>query len=717
MKKFALALIVFGAWLASGLLGVVPQKWEVRSKDDFLKGRLEGVAVSYEGVLSLSPREEKIEGPTEDFYLSFLATADGTIFLGTGHGGKIYRMGKDGQPELYFQVPEMDIYCLAQDRKGNLYAGTSPNGKIYKITEKGKGDSFFNPDEKYIWDLVFTETGSLLAAVGESGGIYEINPQGEGNLLVKAEENHILCMWIRPDGEIIAGSGGGGLVYRIAKGRSSVVFESPFEEIKSIALDKEGNIYAAASGTPTKAKKEEAAPVSTKIAAEVTVTASALPAEPGGAVSLLQPKEPGALYKISPDGVAKRLWHSADELVFSLLWEESQKRILVGTGNRGRIYAVDEDGNISLLLQKSSEQVYHFFPAESKTFILANNPSHLSVLYPDQRTEGEYISHVLDTKILSAWGKIIWEADLPSAASLQFQTRSGNSFEPNKTWSDWSPPYQKMDEQMLSPKARCVQFKALFKTQSGKVSPQLHKVRLFYLQVNVPPLITRLELLAPNEVFLKPPEQEEVIWGIGKNPARQDVKKEEGKTLVIAKKVERKGYQTVIWEAEDENDDRLSSIISIRKEGESLWRVLEEKWTEALFAFDTLSFPDGIYFIRITVSDQPSNPPGTGLQTEKVSAPLTIDNSPPAIKNFAATKEKNSIEVAFLAEDSFSPIKEVQYLIRPDEWKVVFPTDGICDSRQESFRFRLTLPPNADNLITVKVKDGHENVAVWRHVF
>jgi len=149
MKRLLVPVFVTLVFLVQALQGVVPQKWEVRSKDDFLKGKFDGISVSYDGILSLSPKEEKISGPEEEFYLSLLITPDGVSYLGTGHGGKIYRIRKGGEPELYFQVPEMDIYCLARDRKGDLYAGTSPNGKIWKITDKGR-EIFFSIHAKNI---------------------------------------------------------------------------------------------------------------------------------------------------------------------------------------------------------------------------------------------------------------------------------------------------------------------------------------------------------------------------------------------------------------------------------------------------------------------------------------------------------------------------------------------------------------------------------------
>jgi len=308
MKKKAIILIIAVFFIVLALKGVVPRKWELRSKSDFLRGKFEGISVSFDGYLSLSPREEEIEGPAEDFYLSFLMTPGGIIYLGTGHGGKIYRIGPGARTELYFQVPEMDIYCLASDRRGNLYAGTSPNGKIWKITDKDKGEVFFNPNEKYIWDLVFVENDILLAAVGENGGIYRINKQGEGSLILKAEENHILCLKKDETGNLFAGSGGNGLLYRISpQGKASVLFESPYEEIKSITFDEEGNIFVAAGGAVTKLKKAEAPKVTLQSETEisVTVTPSSSPLSERIPSTRVQPS---ALYLVNREGIAKRLW-------------------------------------------------------------------------------------------------------------------------------------------------------------------------------------------------------------------------------------------------------------------------------------------------------------------------------------------------------------------------------------------------------------------------
>ncbi|MFZ2054165.1 MAG: hypothetical protein WAU81_08200 [Candidatus Aminicenantales bacterium] len=723
MRKYrSLIIVVFIGIVGMTLLveAVVPRKWEIRAKDDFLKGKLDGLSVTFEGVLSLAPKEDKLDGPAEDFYLSFVAGPDGTGFIGTGHGGKVYRAGKDGQAELYFQAQEMDVTCLAMDSKGTLFAGTSPNGKVYKITGKDQAAAFFNPEEKYIWDLVFADDGYLMAAVGEAGGIYRISPEGEGQRVLKAEENHVLCLHKLGRGDLLAGSGGVGVIYRLsADGRATVLFESSFEEIKSLAVDGDGNIYAACGGTPTRTKKEEPSDLPVRISTEVTVSASA-PAPTGvrlpAALSSMA-KEPGALFRVRPDGIAKKLWESEDELIYSLLWKEKEKKLLFGTGNQGRIYTVDGEEKVALLLQGSSEQIYALKPVDTKIYVLADNPARLLILSAEQRFNGEYISDILDARTMSSWGRLEFDGLVLAGTTIQIQTRSGNSFEPNSMWSDWSPPIQKKEEQILSPKARYLQFKALLRTQSGNASPQLHRVSLFYLQANIAPLIQSLTLLPPNEVYLKPPDQEEVIWGADESAAGGEEKKKDDRSIYMAKKVERKGFQTMTWDVTDENGDRLLYTVSIKKEGETAWRVVKDVWTESLIAIDTLSYPDGVYFLKLEAGDRGSNPPGSELRTEKISPSLVIDNSLPVVKDFTATRVGNALDVAFQVEDSFSSVQEVEFLVLPGDWRVIFPVDGICDSKVETFKFRVSLPPNAENLVTVRVTDRHHNIGVYRQTF
>ncbi len=255
--------------------------------------------------------------------------------------------------------------------------------------------------------------------------------------------------------------------------------------------------------------------------------------------------------------MAKRLWRSGDEMIYTVVLKENGT-VLFGTGGKGRIYAVDRDEKTALLLQEASEQAYLLLSDRDKTYIVGNNPCALGLIRPGQRLAGEYLSPVLDSQTVSSWGKMEWTAELGAGTSLQVLTRTGNSSEPNQTWSDWSPPSQKPGEQVLSPKARFLQFKALFKSPSGQASPSLQKTGVFYLQTNIAPTVDRLNVFKPNEVFLKPPADDDVIWGEESDGPDAAPAKPASESLMAAKKIERKGYRTILWEAADENGDDLS---------------------------------------------------------------------------------------------------------------------------------------------------------------
>ena len=48
--------------------------------------------------------------------------AQGNIYLGTGHDGKIFRVGADGRGALFYDAAELDVTALAVARDGSLYA-------------------------------------------------------------------------------------------------------------------------------------------------------------------------------------------------------------------------------------------------------------------------------------------------------------------------------------------------------------------------------------------------------------------------------------------------------------------------------------------------------------------------------------------------------------------------------------------------------------------
>jgi len=709
MRRILIFLLIFPILQAFPSL---PGKFS-KEGEEFLKGKFSGTAFFEEGIV-LSLKDKLIESPPEEFYFSVLSDSRGNIYLGTGHEGKLWMIDSKGKASLLFDAPEMDILSLAMDSSGNIFCATSPNGKVYKITPDGKSNVFFDPEEKFIWDMVFDEKGNLYVACGERGVIYRVSPDGSAKDIFTSSENHIFKILLTKEG-IIAGTGGEGLLIKVSEGKFSVLFDPPFKEVKDIVIDSESNIWigcnAGSEQRPTPSKETS---VSVTPTVSVEVVAFSVPSETKEEVKVSEAKGSG-IYKVNSTGIGKEVWTSSDEIIYTLSYSKKEGKIFFGTGPKGRIYAIDNNEKKYLMLQKDSESIYEIIDS----YFITNNPAKIFAIESTQTMEGEYFSDVIDAEMISSWGRILWFSDLPEGTSVQLMTRTGNKRVVDESWSSWSPPYKNsFGENILSPKGRYIQFRALLKSSSPLKTPILRRVELFYLQVNAPPLIKNLKVHPPHETFQKPVSLEEEILGYEKDKGLPEKEKiDEGMALMVkatGKKIYKKGFRTISWEAEDPNKDKLSYSVFIKEEKEKDWREIKRDYTENLISLDTFLFQDGLYRIKLVASDILSNPPEQALKSEKVSVPFFIDNTPPNVEGFSIKEISGKRVVSFIARDNITPIKEVFYSYEWGKWYVAFPKDGICDSTLEEFSLEI---PNDINYIVVKVVDALDNVTVVRKSF
>src|SRR5207248_8897599 len=173
--------------LALHLLAVTPQFWEVRTYDDFRKGKLTNLSLTSDDELILAPRFDMVFNTEQTLVWSAVADSKGNVYLGTGHDGKIFKVDASGKGAMLVDLTELDVLALAVDSKDVLYAGTSPDGKVYKI-ENGTAKEFFDPHSKYIWSIVFDKQGRLLVGTGDKGVIYRVTADGKGTAVYDSDE-------------------------------------------------------------------------------------------------------------------------------------------------------------------------------------------------------------------------------------------------------------------------------------------------------------------------------------------------------------------------------------------------------------------------------------------------------------------------------------------------------------------------------------------------
>ena len=310
---------------------------------------------------------------------------------------------------------------------------------------------------------------------------------------------------------------------------------------------------------------------------------------------------------------------------------------------------------------------------------------------------------------------IRWRAAL-NGGRIEVGTRTGNTSTPDETWSAWSKPYSNANgEQIASPNARYLQWRMTMTSPSGQ-GPVLTSVTAAYLPRNLRPIVSTITVHPPGTVFQRPfSTGEPEIAGYqdnspdGRQPNTSPDQRQ-GSAPPLGRRLYQKGLQTLVWKAEDGNDDRLQYDISYRREGDTTWRVLYRGGWDPIFVWDTTSVPDGTYIVKISASDAASNAPGTVLTGELESAAFDIDNTPPRVEVQPAARAGSRTSIAFTVTDQQSAIQRVEYSLDASRWRLVHPKDGIPDSRREEFEIQLEEAEAGRNVI-LRVTDAMNNVA------
>jgi len=499
-----------------------------------------------------------------------------------------------------------------------------------------------------------------------------------------------------------------------------------------VRLADDGTIYAVAvngaQGGDNRAS-ETAAPeparspvpsVSTEITAvsvvEGPVVASS---QPAAAPRTVRRGGRGAIYRIRPDGLWDAIWDSGDDAPYDLVIEPSGS-LLVGTGTEGKIFRVSGDpARATLLARTTSRQVTALLRESSGRIIgAASNPGKLFALSPTPSRRGSYESDIRDAGTVASWGVIRWHANA-GPGEVNVFTRSGNTATPDDTWSPWSKAYSNpLGEQIASPNARYLQWRAVL-SASGSQLPVLTSVTTAYLPRNLRPEVTSITVHPGGTVFQRPFStgeleiagfEDNTSDGRGQNPASSASSAQSGSSPSLGRRIYQKGLQTFVWKADDDNEDKLQFDVMYRREGETSWKVLHRGLTDPIFVWDTTSVPDGTYFIKVVASDAPSNSPTTALVGELESVSFDIDNTAPRIDVQPATRAGARTTIGFVVRDDQSSVQRVEYSLDASRWRVVFPKDGIADSRREEFEVTLDESESARSVI-IRATDAMNNVA------
>jgi hypothetical protein len=169
----------------------------------------------------------------------------------------------------------------------------------------------------------------------------------------------------------------------------------------------------------------------------------------------------------------------------------------------------------------------------------------------------------------------------------------------------------------------------------------------------------------------------------------------------------------VSFKVDNPDEDELRYYVDYQPLGSRQWfSALEpgEVLTRAELKWETSSLPEGRYRLRVTATDELSNPPARVRRHSLLSRVVLVDNTAPRLQGLKAEGGR----VSGTAVDGLGPIRRLEAQIAGrQEWIPIEPKDGVFDEAREAFSVDLTevLPAGAA-MITLRAFDTAGNSGV-----
>ena len=286
---------------------------------------------------------------------------DGTVLLGTGNDGKVFRVS-GGQVALAATTGQMAVELDGRRLERRRHRGHVPRGQALKIPAGQRGGAA----------AVFAtlppargRLGARLRRQGE-GALRRHRPGGQAlphrsrpgkaQVYFDSDEPHLISVAVADDGTVYAGSNGKALLYKITgPGRATVLYDFDADDVKAIAVappEKGGactpiaNKYNEAFASPKRNKAGPPGPQPTKAGAP----------RQGRAHALRQ-------------GRRRRAMIDDDEAHYISLTLGDDGQPYVGTGAEGRLYTVDDNHLERLVADTEERQIGAVVMAGKRKFL------------------------------------------------------------------------------------------------------------------------------------------------------------------------------------------------------------------------------------------------------------------------------------------------------------------------------------------------------------
>jgi hypothetical protein len=673
------------------------QWWILDTPADHAKSEARGIVVRPDGALEPGPAARSVPLDSVGVVWCAVPLRDGSVALGCDQG-RILRWDEHVGARPWARLAAGQVLSLAADGDG-VIAGTGPDGLVYRVGARGDTARFARTGERYVWGLAPAASGAWYAATGTRGRLLLLDGHGS-RVVVDTDESNLVSLLADGHGGVFAGGDSKGRILHARRdGSVRTVFDAAEDEVRALALGRDGALYAAAlssPGAPEDDKDGEPKPAAT--------------APPGGRA---------VVYRIVPDSSAVSWWVSPQPMIFALAAVSAEPGpgvtpggVLAATGNRAAIYRVERAGGATEVLALSQGQVTALATLPRGGLLAAtSNPATLWQVGPGPAPRGELLSMALDARRIARFGHLRWQGEA-NGSRVALATRSGNTDEPDTTWGPWEPVRgEEQGGAVASPPARYLQWRIVIEGGHARIG----SVETSWREQNQPPRVEDV-LVAPQGQGFREGELQPRLEPVTQSlPGGQRVEYSAPSATTPQSLRDlplwARGLRSVQWRASDPNGDALRYRVDVRREGAESWIELTRDLEQPGWTWDTSALPDGRYRVRVVARDGAGNAVGEELSAEGVSQPFTVDNTPPAVTAFELRATPVAVQVEGRAEDGFSPLQRIEVALDDGPWRTVAPEGGFTDSRSHAFAVTLTPVAGGEHTVSVRVVDLAGNPA------
>ena len=616
----------------------------------------------------------------------------GVAVCATSPNGQLTRVDASGpvpKTTPWGSPGEASIWSLAFGPDGSLYVGTGPRGRIYRRSTAGTMEIFCEAEDQNVRSLAVGKDGTVYAGTSEKGLLLAIGPDGKARTLHDFGKQEVTAILPMSDGSVYAAAANA---------------DAPAGSYRAEPQPRP----AQPSPTPTPSSTREETPKGTvSVSTSSTRPAISPSSSTHSEIVIVRPDgyvEPAwgfpedTVYALGVDPAAGGLLISTGPRgrIYVLegrhlrLEAQTDEKIVVGAfGRRGALKAVtangpgvfsEADGRAQAARTYTSSvrdagriSVFGRLQHEGET------PAGASVTFfvragNSQKPDGTWTSWFPvgpDGRPVAKEGVL-----LSTARFFQWKVEltAGTRGE--------APEIERVEVSYRDRNARPV-LENLTVLEPGAVFPRGG--------ASSGPAVLSVTNPDENGIFagVEPPKETSEAGG---------------------RKLYRKGFRTLTWKGIDPNGDPLRYDVELRRVPGKVSFLVRKEVEESFLSFDTAALPDGRYRFRVTASDRAANPEGEALTSTEESDVFIMDNTPPSVRIESAREEGGELVIRGVATDLLSSIVRIEGSLNADRWRPLAADDGAFDSLSERFTFRLPRPLRP-SVVAVRVVDGAGNVA------